>query len=68
MKISSPLLEELRIFRVVVRKQSLAGSALELGVSNALVSKRIAILEKSLIARRVPKWRENKYSFDDIEQ
>ena len=51
LKISQPLLEDLRIFCVVVRKQSFAASALELGVSNALVSKRIAILEKSLQVR-----------------
>lgn len=51
LKISQPLLEDLRIFRVVVRKQSFAASALELGVSNALVSKRIAILERSLQVR-----------------
>lgn len=51
LKISQPLLEDLRIFRVVVRKQSFAASALELRVSNALVSKRIAILERSLQVR-----------------
>jgi LysR family transcriptional activator of dmlA len=51
LKISQPLLEDLRIFCVVARKQSFAASALELGVSNALVSKRIAILEKSLQVR-----------------
>ena len=48
---SAPLLEDLRLFCVVVRKQSFAASALELGVSNALVSKRIAILEKTLQLR-----------------
>lgn len=48
---SGPLLEDLRLFCVVVRKQSFAASALELGVSNALVSKRIAILEKTLELR-----------------
>ncbi len=47
----APLLEDLRLFCVVVRKQSFAASALELGVSNALVSKRIAILEKTLQVR-----------------
>lgn len=40
-----PLLDDLRIFCHVVRKQSFAASALEMGVSKALVSKRIAILE-----------------------
>ncbi|SFU83295.1 transcriptional regulator, LysR family [Pseudoduganella namucuonensis] len=39
------------MFCVVVRKQSFAASAQELGVSNALVSKRIAILEKTLEVR-----------------
>lgn len=51
LKISQPLLEDLRIFCVVVRKHGFAAAALELGVSNALVSKRIAILEKSLRVR-----------------
>ncbi|WP_093556079.1 LysR family transcriptional regulator [Pseudoduganella namucuonensis] len=46
-----PLLEDLSMFCVVVRKQSFAASAQELGVSNALVSKRIAILEKTLEVR-----------------
>jgi LysR family transcriptional activator of dmlA len=50
-KIDQPLLEDLAIFCVVVRKRSFAASALELGVSNALVSKRIAILEKTLQVR-----------------
>ncbi|MBC7452398.1 MAG: LysR family transcriptional regulator [Massilia sp.] len=48
LKINQPLLEDLDLFCVVVRKCSFAASALELGVSNALVSKRIAILEKTL--------------------
>jgi LysR family transcriptional activator of dmlA len=51
LKVSRPLLEDLSLFCVVVRKQSFAASALELGVSNALVSKRIAILEKTLQVR-----------------
>jgi LysR family transcriptional activator of dmlA len=46
-----PLLEDLALFCVVVRKQSFVASALELGVSNAYVSKRIAILEKTLQVR-----------------
>lgn len=50
-KPAGPLLEDLRLFCVVARKQSFVASALELGVSNALVSKRIAILEKTLQAR-----------------
>ena len=51
LKLTRPLLEDLNLFCVVVRKQSFAASALELGVSNALVSKRIAILEKTLQVR-----------------
>ncbi|MQQ99237.1 LysR family transcriptional regulator [Glaciimonas soli] len=50
-KINRPLLDDLSLFCVVVRKQSFAASALELRVSNALVSKRIAILEKTLRVR-----------------
>ncbi|MES2757444.1 MAG: LysR family transcriptional regulator [Pseudomonadota bacterium] len=50
-KLAGPLLEDLRLFCVVARKQSFVASALELGVSNALVSKRIAILEKTLQVR-----------------
>jgi LysR family transcriptional activator of dmlA len=50
-KVAGPLLEDLRLFCVVVRKQSFSASALELGVSNALVSKRIALLEKTLQVR-----------------
>lgn len=48
---NSPLLEDLRLFCVVVRKRSFIASASELGVSPAYVSKRIAILENSLNAR-----------------
>jgi LysR family transcriptional activator of dmlA len=51
LNVSRPLLEDLSLFCVVVRKQSFAASALELGVSNALVSKRIAVLEKTLQVR-----------------
>ena len=43
-----PLLEDLRLFCTVVRRRGFAASARELGVSNALVSKRIALLEKAL--------------------
>lgn len=46
-----PLLDDLSLFCVVVRKGGFAASALELGVSNALVSKRIAVLEKTLQVR-----------------
>ncbi|MCH8623018.1 LysR substrate-binding domain-containing protein [Undibacterium sp. TS12] len=51
LSINQPLLEDLELFCVVVRRSSFAASALELGVSNALVSKRIAILEKTLQVR-----------------
>jgi LysR family transcriptional activator of dmlA len=47
----SPLLEDLNLFCAVVRKQSFAATALELGVSNAFVSKRIAVLEQTLGVR-----------------
>jgi len=41
-------LDDLRLFRVAARKASFAATALELGMSPAFVSKRIAILEKAL--------------------
>ncbi len=44
-------MEDLRLFCMVVHKQSFAASALELGVSKALISKRIAVLEKLLQIR-----------------
>ncbi|ALK97809.1 LysR family transcriptional regulator [Massilia sp. WF1] len=47
----TPLLEDLKLFCVVARKQSFAATALELGVSNAFVSKRIAVLEQTLGVR-----------------
>lgn len=50
-KVARPLLEDLSLFCVVVRKQGFAAAAFEMGVSNALVSKRIAILEKTLQVR-----------------
>lgn len=43
-----PLLEDLRLFCTVVRRRGFAASARELGVSNALISKRIAVLEDAL--------------------
>jgi LysR family transcriptional activator of dmlA len=46
-----PLLEDLRLFCLVVRKRSFVASATELGVSPAYVSKRIAILENALNAK-----------------
>lgn len=44
-------MEDLRLFCMVVHKQSFAASALEMGVSKALISKRIAVLESTLQAR-----------------
>jgi LysR family transcriptional regulator, transcriptional activator for dmlA len=44
-------MEDLRVFCMVVNKQSFAASALEMGVSKALISKRIAVLESMLQAR-----------------
>ncbi|MCC6196194.1 MAG: LysR family transcriptional regulator, partial [Burkholderiales bacterium] len=45
---SRPLLEDLRVFRTAARLGSFSATANELGVSPAYVTKRIAILEKSL--------------------
>lgn len=43
-----PQLEDLRLFCVVVRNRSFAETARELGVSKAVVSKRIALLEAAI--------------------
>lgn len=43
-----PLLVDLRLFCLVLRNRSFVATATELGVSPAYVSKRIAVLEKSL--------------------
>lgn len=43
-----PLIEDLNVFITVVRKESFANAAAELGLSPSYVSKRIALLEKSL--------------------
>ncbi len=48
---NNPLLEDLRLFCTVVRKRSFVAAALELGVSRAQVSKRIALLEVALEVR-----------------
>lgn len=48
---SRSLLEDLKLFCTVVRKHSFSATALELGVSNAFVSKRIAVLEQTLGVR-----------------
>lgn len=42
---NSPQLEDLRLFCVVARNRSFAATARELGLSKAVVSKRIAVLE-----------------------
>lgn len=46
-----PALEDLRLFCTVVRLKNFAATARTLGVSNALVSKRIGVLEASLGVR-----------------
>lgn len=46
-----PLLEDLRLFCVVVRNMSFIASAKELGTSPAYVSKRIGMLEEALKVR-----------------
>ncbi|PKO89828.1 MAG: LysR family transcriptional regulator [Betaproteobacteria bacterium HGW-Betaproteobacteria-12] len=48
---NKPLLDDLQLFCTVVRKGGFAATARELGVSNAYVSKRIALLEASLQTR-----------------
>jgi LysR family transcriptional activator of dmlA len=45
------MLEDLRLFCVVVRNRSFAASARELGVSKAVVSKRMAVLEEAVQTR-----------------
>ncbi|MGO0792234.1 LysR family transcriptional regulator [Herbaspirillum seropedicae] len=48
---NTPLLEDLRLFCVVARHSSFAGSAREVGASPAYISKRIALLEQALGVR-----------------
>ena len=48
---NQPLLEDLRLFCAVVRCQSFAAVAREQGVSKALVSKRLGLLEQALQVR-----------------
>jgi LysR family transcriptional activator of dmlA len=48
---NGPLLDDLRLFCLVARRSSFAGSANELGTSAAYVTKRIALLEKALSTR-----------------
>jgi LysR family transcriptional regulator, transcriptional activator for dmlA len=45
---NTPQLDDLRLFCAVARHRSFAATARELGLSNAVVSKRIAILEATL--------------------
>jgi LysR family transcriptional activator of dmlA len=46
-----PQLDDLRLFCTVVRQRSFAASARELGISKAVVSKRIALLEAAMQTR-----------------
>ncbi len=46
-----PQLDDLRLFCVVVRNRSFAETARELGISRAVVSKRIALLEAAVAER-----------------
>ena len=48
---NQPLLEDLTLFCAVVRLRSFAATAREQGVSNAYVSKRIAVLEATMQVR-----------------
>jgi LysR family transcriptional activator of dmlA len=48
---NQPLLEDLTLFCAVVRLRSFAATAREQGVSNAYVSKRIAVLEAAMQVR-----------------
>eukprot|EP01133_Synstelium_polycarpum_P023394 gene23394-28047_t len=48
---NTPLLEDLRLFCLVAQKTSFAATALELGISKAVVSKRIGMLEAAMQAR-----------------
>ena len=45
---NQPLLSDLRLFHAAARRSSFVATAAELGASPAFVSKRIAILEKTL--------------------
>lgn len=46
---TKPQLEDLRLFCVVARNRSFAATARELGLSKAVVSKRIAVLEAAIM-------------------
>ena len=63
-----PLPEDLRVFLTVIRKQSFAGAADELGVSPAYVSKRIQILERVLNAKLLHRTTRRLALTDDGER
>src|SRR5690606_3978774 len=46
-----PLLRDLELFCVIVRKGNFRAAAIELGVSPAYVSKRVALLEQAMNAQ-----------------
>lgn len=48
---TTPQLDDLRLFGLVAQKASFAATALELGISKAVVSKRIGMLEDALQVR-----------------
>lgn len=48
---NQPLLEDMRLFCAVVRAQSFAAVARDLGLSKAVISKRINLLERALEAK-----------------
>ncbi len=63
-----PLPEDLRVFLTVIRKQSFAGAADELGLSPAYVSKRIQILERVLNAKLLHRTTRRLALTDDGER
>jgi len=48
---TTPQLDDLRLFCLVAQKSSFAATAMELGISKAVVSKRIGMLEEALQVR-----------------
>lgn len=63
-----PLPEDLRVYLTVIRKQSFAGAADELGLSPAYVSKRIQILERVLNAKLLHRTTRRLALTDDGER
>jgi LysR family transcriptional regulator, transcriptional activator for dmlA len=63
-----PLPEDLRVFLTVIRKQSFAGAAEDLGVSAAYVSKRVNALEKALKTRLLHRTTRTMALTDDGER